>query len=86
MGLEDTRDTRALILHPDITSNPDRREAVFALEEAVSLAAALPGLTVVSAEIIRLPNPSPGLLFGKGEIAPPAEDASPPVALGQRHA
>ena len=68
MGLEDTRDTRALILHPDITSDPERREASFALEEAVSLAAALPGLAVVGAEIVRLPNPSPGLLFGKGKI------------------
>ncbi len=68
MGSEEERATRALILHPDITSNPDRREASFALEEAVSLAAALPGLEVVGAEIVRLPNPSPGLLFGKGKI------------------
>lgn len=68
MGLEDTRDTRALILHPDITSNPDRREASFALDEAVSLAAALPGLHVAGSEIVRLPNPSPGLLFGRGKI------------------
>ncbi len=68
MGSEEERTTRALILHPDITSNPDRREASFALEEAVSLAAALPGLEVVGAEIVRLPNPSPGLLFGKGKI------------------
>ncbi len=68
MGTDETRDTRALILHPDITSDPDRREASFALDEAVSLAAALPGLAVVGAEIVRLPNPSPGLLFGKGKI------------------
>ncbi len=68
MGSEEERATRALILHPDITSNPERREASFALEEAVSLAAALPGLEVVGAEIVRLPNPSPGLLFGKGKI------------------
>ncbi len=68
MGAEEERATRALILHPDITSNPERREAHFALEEAVSLAAALPGLEVVGAEIVRLPNPSPGLLFGKGKI------------------
>ncbi|MEL7150276.1 MAG: GTPase HflX [Pseudomonadota bacterium] len=68
MGSDETRDTRALILHPDITSNPERREASFALEEAVSLAAALPGLVVAGAEIVRLPNPSPGLLFGKGKI------------------
>ena len=68
MRTDETRDTRALILHPDITSNPDRREAGFALEEAVSLAAALPGLVMAGAEIVRLPNPSPGLLFGKGKI------------------
>ncbi len=68
MGSEEERATRALILHPDITSNTERREASFALEEAVSLAAALPGLEVVGAEIVRLPNPSPGLLFGKGKI------------------
>ena len=68
METEEERATRALILHPDITSNPDRREASFALEEAVSLAAALPGLEVVGAEIVRLPKPSPGLLFGKGKI------------------
>ena len=68
MGTDETRETRALILHPDIKSDPDRREARFALEEAVSLAAALPGLVVAGAEIVRLPNPSPGLLFGKGKI------------------
>ncbi|MEM6386282.1 MAG: GTPase HflX [Pseudomonadota bacterium] len=68
MGLEEARDTRALILHPDITSNMERRDASFALDEAVSLAAALPGLVVVGADIVRLPNPSPGLLFGRGKI------------------
>ncbi len=68
MGSEEAHATRALILHPDITSNPDRREAGFALDEAVSLAAALPGLDVIGAEIVRLPKPSPGLLFGKGKI------------------
>ena len=68
MGAEEPRATRALVLHPDLTTNPDRRDAAFALEEAVSLAAALPGLTVMGAEIVRLPNPSPGLLFGKGKI------------------
>jgi GTP-binding protein HflX len=68
VGSEDTHDTRALILHPDITSDPDRREARFALDEAVALAMALPGLSVAGAEIVRLPKPSPGLLFGKGKI------------------
>ncbi len=68
MDVEDARATRALVLHPEITTNPERREAGFALEEAVSLAAALPGLVVTGSEIVRLPNPSPGLLFGKGKI------------------
>ncbi|MEM7720343.1 MAG: GTPase HflX, partial [Pseudomonadota bacterium] len=68
MGTEEARVTRALVLHPDITSNPDRRDARFALDEAVSLAAALPGLVVTGAEIVRLPKPSPGLLFGKGKV------------------
>ncbi len=68
MGADEARATRALILHPEITSDPDRRDSKFALDEAVSLAAALPELEVVGAEIVRLPNPSPGLLFGKGKI------------------
>ncbi len=62
------RDTRALVLHPEITSDSDRREASFAIEEAVSLAAALPGLEVVGSEVVRLANPSPGQLFGKGKV------------------
>ncbi len=64
-----TRDTRALVLHPDITSDPERRDAGHALEEAVSLAHALPGLEVVGGDVVRLPRPQPGLLFGKGKIA-----------------
>ncbi len=68
MGADDPRHTRALVLHPDITSNPERRDAEHALQEAVSLAEALPGLEIRGAEIVRLPNPSPGLLFGKGKI------------------
>ncbi|MEM7724050.1 MAG: GTPase HflX, partial [Pseudomonadota bacterium] len=40
-----------------------------ALEEAVSLAAALPDLEVVGAEVVRLPRAQPGLLFGSGKIA-----------------
>ncbi len=60
--------TRALVLHPDITSDPDRRDAGFALDEAVSLARALPGLEIVGAATVRLPKPQAGLLFGKGKI------------------
>ncbi len=39
-----------------------------ALEEAVSLAHALPGLEVVGAQIVPLPRPHPGALFGSGKI------------------
>src|SRR6056297_3635835 len=62
------RTTRALILHPDIDGRGPRRDPVFALAEAVSLARALPGLEIAGAEIVRLPKPQPGLLFGKGKI------------------
>ena len=61
-------DTRALVLHPDITSEPDRRDARHALEAAVSLAHALPGLEIVGADVVRLQKPQPGMLFGKGKI------------------
>ncbi|MCC5976057.1 MAG: GTPase HflX [Rubellimicrobium sp.] len=61
--------TRAWVLHPDIKADPDRRDPDFALEEAVSLAAALPDLTVEGAEIVRLPKVQPGMLFGSGKIA-----------------
>jgi GTP-binding protein HflX len=39
------------------------------LEEAVALAAALPGLEVVGAEVVRLPKAVPGRLFGSGKVA-----------------
>lgn len=45
-----------------------RRAPAYALQEAVALAAALPGLDVVGAEIVRLPNPRPGTLFGTGKV------------------
>ncbi len=60
--------TRAWVLHPDIKSDNDRRPAVPALDEAVALAAALPGLEVVGSEIVRLPRVHPGTLFGSGKI------------------
>lgn len=60
--------TRALILHPEITTDSSRREAGFALEEAVSLARALPGLEIAGSDIVRLASPHPGMLFGKGKI------------------
>jgi len=60
--------TRAWVLHPDIKSDPDRREAGFALAEAVSLAHALPELQVVGEEIVPLRSAKAGLLFGDGKI------------------
>lgn len=61
--------TRAWVLHPDITSDRERRDAQAGLEEAVALAAALPDLEVVGSEIVRLPKTQPGALFGTGKIA-----------------
>ncbi|MFD1913439.1 GTPase HflX [Halodurantibacterium flavum] len=60
--------TRALVLHPDIKSDRDRRLPEHGLAEAVSLAAALPGLEVAGAEIVRLPQVHPGHLFGSGKV------------------
>ncbi|WP_298566791.1 GTPase HflX [uncultured Aliiroseovarius sp.] len=60
--------TRAWVFHPELTSDRDRRDPGPALEEAVALAAALPHLNVVGADIVRLPTPHPGKLFGKGKL------------------
>lgn len=62
------RNTRAWVIHPDVKSDQNRREPVAALNEAVALAAALPELEVVGAEIVRLPRIHPGMLFGSGKI------------------
>lgn len=56
------------MLHPDLTSDRNRRQAEPALAEAVSLAHALPTLDVAGAENVRLPKMQPGLLFGSGKI------------------
>ena len=68
--MSDTRaqTTRAWVIHPEIKSDQNRREASLALDEAVSLAHALPELDVVGSEIVRLQRPQAGLLFGKGKI------------------
>lgn len=60
--------TRAWVLHPDVKTDADRRDAIPALEEAVALAAALPGLEVVGSDIVRLSRIHPGMLFGSGKI------------------
>ncbi|PIE07371.1 MAG: GTPase HflX [Rhodobacterales bacterium] len=63
-----TGSVRAWVIHPDLTADRARRDARAALEEGVSLAAALPGLAVEGAEIVRLARPHPGHLFGSGKI------------------
>ncbi|PTW51850.1 GTPase HflX [Rhodovulum kholense] len=62
------RITRAWVLHPDISSDRERRASGPALEEAVALAGALPGLEVAGAEIVPLARPRAGYLFGSGKI------------------
>ena len=61
--------TRAWVLHPDIKSNADRREAGPALAEAVALAEALPNLQVAGGDIVNLRQVHAGMLFGSGKIA-----------------
>ncbi|WP_188790749.1 GTPase HflX [Salipiger pallidus] len=60
--------TRAWVLHPDIRSDRDRRDAEMALEEAVALAAALPDIDVVGGDVVPVRDPHPGHLFGTGKI------------------
>ena len=60
---------RAFVLHPDIHSDRKGRDPGDALAEAVSLAHALPGISVEGAEVVRLRSPAPGLLFGTGKVA-----------------
>ena len=68
MTQTDRPDTRAWVLHPDLKSDPERRAAGPALEEAVSLAHALPELEVAGSGVVRLNQPHPGMLFGKGKV------------------
>ena len=60
--------TRAYVLHPDLKTTKTRRLADHALAEAVALAAALPGLQVLGAEVARLARLHPGVLFGTGKV------------------
>ena len=60
--------TRAWVLHPDLKSEHSARAPARALEEAVSLAAALPHLEVVGADVVRIAKPHPGHLFGTGKM------------------
>ncbi|GKY88999.1 GTPase HflX [Sinisalibacter aestuarii] len=60
--------TRAWVIHPELTSDRERREPRAALDEGVALAGALPNLEVAGSEIVRLAKPHPGHLFGTGKI------------------
>ncbi len=64
----DRPDTRAWVLHPDLVSEDRRHAADYALDEAVSLAHALPGLTVIGSSIVKLAKPVPATLFGSGKV------------------
>jgi GTP-binding protein HflX len=67
--LEDDRPvTRGYVVHPDIRTDPDRHAPGPALDEAVSLAVALPDLEVAGSEIVPLNKVHPGTLFGSGKI------------------
>ena len=60
--------TRAYVLHADLKTTKARRLADHALAEVVALAAALPGLQVMGAEVARLARLHPGVLFGTGKV------------------
>ena len=60
--------TRAYVLHADLKSAKTRRLPEHGLAEAVALAAALPGMQVQGAEVVRLAKISPGQLFGSGKV------------------
>lgn len=60
--------TRAWVVHPDIATEQSQRAPQARLEEAVALAAALPGMDVSHAEVVRLKSAQPGMLFGSGKI------------------
>ncbi len=56
------------MIHPELLTDRDRRDAGFALDEAVALAAALPGFDVIGSDVVRISKPQPGYLFGSGKL------------------
>ncbi|MEM8957648.1 MAG: GTPase HflX [Pseudomonadota bacterium] len=64
----ETPDTRAWVLHPDIRTDRGRRDPDLALDEAVALAHALPGIDLCGQEVVPVPRARPGLLFGEGTV------------------
>jgi len=56
------------VLHPDLKQGRARRLPDLALAEAVALAAALPDIEVMGAEVVRLARAQAGMLFGSGKV------------------
>ena len=69
MANEPQINTHAWVLHLEIKSKYSPRSSEDALAEAVSLAHALPGITVVGEGAVRLARAHSGTLIGKGKIA-----------------
>ena len=59
---------RTLVLHPDLDRADALRRPELSLDEARSLTEALPGLEVVDAFVVPVPNPKAGTLFGQGKV------------------
>ncbi len=55
-------------MHPELKGAQSRRLPEHGLAEAVSLAAALPDLEVMGADVVRLTRAHPGHLFGTGKM------------------
>ena len=65
---EISHQTRTFVIHPDIATATSQRDAARALDEAVALSFALPGLEIVDAQVVSLKAARAGYLFGSGKI------------------
>ena len=68
MSEHDPALTRAWVLHHEIRKDEQSRTPAHALEEAVALGEAMPGLEIIGSEIVKLKKPHAGMLFGKGKL------------------
>ncbi len=69
MEIDPPRNTRAWVLHPDLTFDNARRDPVAALAEGVALAQAMPEMEIIGSDIVKLRSVRAGMLFGKGKTA-----------------
>ena len=60
--------TRAFVLYLELKGQHHRRLAEHGLAEAVSLAAALPNIDVLGADVVRLAKANPAMLLGSGKV------------------